>query len=207
MKERSPRQQFADVSQARRQAMLAALRIPQLQELINTLPAPETDEQASWHWFKRTELRREREKLYLAQVMIHEADGTPITAASIDELDAEYALNGDAARRLDALPERTRWLFAGRTFAAIRRDPVYRSVCATTRAPRRTMTSSGRPAAPRRRTGSSSTTSSTDPGSDSDSDPEPPAGRWRWAQPDSWLRLARSVRWLGADCAVGGWSR
>jgi hypothetical protein len=88
----------------------------------------------------------------------------------MEELDAEYARNDERVRRLTALPKHRRERFTGMTMAAIGRDPVFRALTMTAKAPRRVAASSGRPRAGATR----SSVRSGDPPADDDDGPSDP---------------------------------
>ncbi len=167
----------------------AALRVEELREQVEALalrPA-RNQEEATWRQIKCMDYRQERERLYELQVECREADraaGLPegqcfsVTAKSPAELDAERDGKVAENQRMDSLlkrqPGRIQKQFRGRTFAAIRRDPRFRMLARQASPAGMTMQQRSREdgaTPPRRRAGSSSRTSGTDPGDDGDGEP------------------------------------
>src|SRR4051794_7144796 len=92
---------------------------------LKAAPTPTTPALYSHQCHINRQYNYHRKLLWAAQVVHHEATGAPVTAKSPADIEAESARCREQEARLNALPARARKRFVGRTFAAIRRDPLY----------------------------------------------------------------------------------
>ncbi len=167
-------------------------RVQQQQEQLETLPSARSQEEFDEQQILVAQLRSDRERLHRAQLEAREAcrafgwpeDRWPdVTSKSLVELDAERDAKCAENRKINEFltrqPKRVQRRFRGRRFAQIKGDPHFRVIlAASTRggATQSLRTGERRPVATstkRRRAGSSSRTSSADPG-EPDGEPEPP---------------------------------
>ncbi len=167
-------------------------RVQQQQEQLEALPSARSQEEFDEQQILVAQLRSDRERLHRAQLEAREAcrafgwpedrwpDVTSKSPAELDaERDAKCAENRKINEFLTRQPKRVQRRFRGRRFAQIKGDPHFRVIlAASTRggATQSLRTGERRPVArstKRRRAGSSSRTSSADPG-EPDGEPEPP---------------------------------